>query len=209
MTIRPEVVEVAPAIAYSVWRSYKNFVDKEDLTQELYAWAVSREEYVNSVYDLENDAERKHAEKKMWWQMRRVAERYCRKEKASKCGYKIGDEYFFESTVIAMLLPTVIQSYVDNIPFDLGVEIVDDGSPKKKSNPSEGGNLIASLIDVKKAYARLPEKEQTLLKWRYMDNMTLEEVAVAMSASKSTADRRCEAAIRHIIKNLGGATPWK
>lgn len=208
MAVRSEVIEIAPAIAYSVWRQYKNFVEKEDVTQELYAWAITREEYVNSVYDAE-ESERKHAEKKMWWQMRRVAERYCRKEKAAKSGYKIGDEYFFDSTVIAILLPAVIQAHIEDIPFEIGIELVDDGSPKKKPNPSEGGNLIASLVDVRKAYTKLPGKEQNLLKLRYLDNMTLEEIGTIMEVSKSTVDRRCENAIRHLIKYLGGITPWK
>jgi hypothetical protein len=45
--------------------------------------------------------------------MRRVAERYARKEKAIKSGYQIADEAYYESTTIAQLLPFVIASVID------------------------------------------------------------------------------------------------
>ena len=53
---------------------------------------------------------RQRNEKRIAYQMRRMAERYARKEKASKAGYHTSDESFYETTTIAQLLPFVIQS---------------------------------------------------------------------------------------------------
>jgi RNA polymerase sigma factor (sigma-70 family) len=140
--------------------------------------------------------------------MRRVAERYARKEKASKAGYHTSDEAFYDTTTIAQLIPFVIASVVDGTVLEQAQEMINDGQPRKQSTPAEGGNLLAILIDIKKSFLKLEQEDKTILQMRYHENLTLQQVAQYLECATSTADRRCTSALRRLQNNLGGETPW-
>jgi DNA-directed RNA polymerase specialized sigma24 family protein len=65
------------------------------------------------------------------------------------------------------------------------------------------------LIDIKRGYEMMEEKDKTLLAARYHENLTLEKVAERFECSTSTADRRCESALRSLQRILGGDNPWQ
>ncbi len=87
--------------------------------------------------------------------------------------------------------------------------IINDGSPKKPSVPAEGGNLLATLIDVKRSYLKLEVEDQTILRMRYHEGLTLQQVAGLLECAVSTADRRCTSALRKVQNGLGGDNPWQ
>jgi RNA polymerase sigma factor (sigma-70 family) len=140
--------------------------------------------------------------------MRRVAERYARREKASKAGYHISDEAFYDTATIAQLIPFVIASVIDGTVLEQAQEMINDGTPRKQSTPAEGGNLLAILIDIKKCYLKLEQEDKTILQMRYHDNLTLQQIAQYLECATSTADRRCTSALRRLQDKLGGNTPW-
>jgi RNA polymerase sigma factor (sigma-70 family) len=140
--------------------------------------------------------------------MRRVAERYARKEKARKAGYKTSDEAFYDTTIIAQLIPFVIASIVNGTVLEQAQEMINDGTPRKQSTPAEGGNLLAILIDIKKCYLKLGQEDKTILQMRYHDNFTLQQIGQYLECATSTADRRSTAALRKLQNKLGGETPW-
>ena len=140
--------------------------------------------------------------------MRRAAERYARKEKASKVGYNVHDETFYETTTIAQLLPFIIQSVLNGTVLEQAQDMVNDGSPKKQSVPAESGNLLAILMDIKKAYQKLEPKDQKILELRYHDSYTLQQIAQYLECAVSTADRRCANSMRKLQDLLGGDSPW-
>lgn len=65
------------------------------------------------------------------------------------------------------------------------------------------------LIDIKKAYLFLEVGEQVLLRLRHFDSFTLKQIAGQLECAVSTADRRCSNALRKLIDNLGGTSPFK
>ena len=138
-----------------------------------------------------------------------MAERYARKEKATKGGYSVTDETFYDTTTIAQLLPFVISSILNDAPLDQGQVMVDDGTPKKPSAPAESGNFLAILIDIKKAYQLLEVDDQKLLELRYHDSLTLQQISEYFEVSISTADRRCANAMTKLQENIGGDNPWQ
>ena len=93
--IHPIINDLVPAMANSIVQRFKSYVEAEDVRQECLMWAMSRTEYINSQLNVEDAEERKHNEQRIAWQMRRVAERYARKEKAAKAGYHITDEAYY------------------------------------------------------------------------------------------------------------------
>ena len=128
---------IVPSVANVVLRRFRGWVDREDLMQECYAWATAKNKQLTELLNEPNAIERIANEKRTAYQMRRVAERYARREKATKSGYQTSDEAFYETTTIAQLLPFVIQSVLHGSVLQQAQDMINDGSPKKPSAPAE------------------------------------------------------------------------
>ena len=207
--LHPVVYELAPSVAYAIHRRYKHWVEREDITQECIAWAVTRNAYITEQMSVEDPKQLEHNQSRIAWQMKRAVERYARKEKANKSGYQINDEVYYQTFTLGQLLPFVITSIIDGTVLEQMQEMINDGQPRGSSSPSEGGNLLASLIDIKKCYLKLDQKDQELLRMRHYDNATLQQIAAFLECAVSTADRRCSNALRRLQDELGGETPWR
>ena len=207
--LHPAISDIIFSVATSIHRRYRQFVERDDVKQECYAWYYSRVEHFNTLLSEENSIQRVINEKRIAWQMKRHAERYARKEKATRSGYKLTDEAFYDTVVIAQLLPHVIASVIDNTVLEQAQNLINDGQPKKQSAPAEGGNLLATLIDIKKAYLKLDVVDKDILIKRYHENLTLQELATYLECAVSTADRRCQNSLRKLQNNLGGESPYQ
>jgi RNA polymerase sigma factor (sigma-70 family) len=207
--VYPVVYELATSVANTIYRRYNNYAERDDIKQEILAWALTRSQYMIDQLSEPNTDRRKHNEQRIAWQMRRVAERYARKEKAAKSGYLINDEAYYESATVGQLLPFVIASIENGTVIEVAQHMVQDGQPKGKSSPAEGGNLLSMLIDIKKAYLILEPEEKILLRLRHFETLTLQQIADQLECAVSTADRRCANALRKLIDNLGGMSPFK
>ena len=205
----PAAGDIVFSVARSIFSRYRNFVEREDVVQECWSWYYSRAEHFNQLLSEESTVQRVINEKLMAWQMKRHAERYARREKATRSGYKLTDEAFYDTVVIAQLLPHVIASVVDNTVLEQAQNLINDGQPKKQSAPAEGGNLLATLIDIKKAYLKLDVVDKDILIKRYHENLTLQELATYLECAVSTADRRCQNSLRRLQNNLGGESPYQ
>jgi RNA polymerase sigma factor (sigma-70 family) len=205
----PSAGDIVFSVARTIFSRYRNFVEREDVVQECWSWYYSRAEHFNQLLSEENTVQRVINEKRMAWQMKRHAERYARREKATRSGYKLTDEAFYDTVVIAQLLPHVIASVVDNTVLEQAQNLINDGQPKKQSAPAEGGNLLATLIDIKKAYLKLDVVDKDILIKRYHENLTLQELASYLECAISTADRRCQSSLRKLQNNLGGDSPYQ
>jgi RNA polymerase sigma factor (sigma-70 family) len=207
--LHPSIFEITPSVAYAVHRQFKQWVERDDVKQECMQWAMARIEYINSQLSEEDTDQRRHNEQKIAWQMSRAAERYCRKEKAVKSGYQLGDEAFYQTGMLGQLLPFVIASVIDGTVLEQAQEMIRDGQPKGSSSPAEGGNLLSMLIDIKKCYQKLEDDEKQILMLRYHENLTLERIGEVLGCHRSSADRRCNHALRELNNLLGGASPYQ
>jgi DNA-directed RNA polymerase specialized sigma24 family protein len=206
--LHPVIYDLVPSVANTIYRRYKSYVEKDDIKQECMAWAMTRANDHNVDLMEPIEERRRHNEQRIAYQMRRVAERYARKEKAAKSGYNTTDEVYYESFTLGQLLPFVIASVIDGTVLEQVQQMIQDGQPKGKSSPSEGGNLLASLIDIKKGYLQLEIEDQTLLRLRHHENFTLQQIAGHLECAISTADRRCAHSLRRLQEILGGISPW-
>ena len=207
--IHPILYDLVPALANSITRRYRSYVEIDDVKQECFKWALTRTQYIAEQLNEEDTEKRRHNEQKLAWQMRRVAERYARREKAQKSGYQITDEAYYESSTLGQLLPFIIASVIDGTVLEQAQEMLQDGLPRGSSSPAEGGNLLATLLDIKRCYLELDQKEQTLLVYRYYSNLTLTQVSELEGCAVSTADRKINNAMRKLIQKLGGESPFK
>ena len=204
----PILNDIVPSVVNIVHRRYRKYVDRADLAQEAYAWLMTRVVYFNGLLAEENEAVRLANQRRIGWQMKRAVERYARKEKATRSGYQTNDESFYDVVTIAQLLPYVIASIVNDTAIEQAQNLVNDGTPRKPSAPAEGGNLLATLIDIKKSYELLDEDEQKILRLRYHENYTLQQLSEVLECAISTADRRCGNALRKLLNFMGGESPY-
>ena len=207
--LHPIVYELAPSVAYAVHRRYKHWVEREDVIQECIAWAVTRNAYITDQMSVEDPKQLEHNLSRIAWQMKRAVERYARKEKANKSGYQINDEVYYQTFTLGQLLPFVITSIIDGTVLEQMQEMINDGQPRGSSSPAEGGNLLASLIDIKKCFLKLDQKDQAVLRMRHYENATLQQIAQYLECAVSTADRRCSNSLRRLQDELGGETPFR
>ena len=208
--IDPVIYDIAPGVARAIHGRYKTYVEREDVLQECLSWALTRHSWIaEQLLEATDPDKRKHAESRIAWQMRRAAERYSRREKATKSGYQITDEAYYQGYTLGQLLPFVIASVVDNTVLEQIQDMIQDGLPRGSSSPSEGGNLLANLIDIKVGYTKLEAEDKILLRVRYLDNFTLQQIANHYQCSVSTADRRIDGAMRRLQDKLGGVSPFQ
>ena len=206
--LHPILTDLVPAVANSIARRFKGWVERDDLKQELYLWALGRQSQYLDQLNEENKDKREYSVSRIAFQMRRIAEKYARREKARKAGYHTSDEVFYDTATIARLMPSILQSVIEGTVLEQAQDLINDGQPRKQPAPSEGGNLLAILIDVKKSYLKLEEEDKVILRMRYYDNNTLQEISQYLEVAVSTADRRCTSALRRLQDLLGGDTPW-
>lgn len=81
----------------TVYRRYRRYTTWNDISQEQWLWLCSNPAHALDMLDV--------SETQLWAKLRAVAERYARKEKAAKAGYREEDEYFYSIVRIAELLP--------------------------------------------------------------------------------------------------------
>jgi RNA polymerase sigma factor (sigma-70 family) len=206
--LHPILADLVPAVANSITRKFKGWVERDDVKQELYLWVLGRQSQYLDQLNEENKEKREYSVSRLAFQMRRIAEKYARREKARKAGYQTTDEAFYDTATIAQLMPHILASVIEGTVLEQAQELINDGQPRKQSTPAEGGNLLAILIDVKRSYLKLNEDDKVLLRMRYYDNVTLQEIAQYLECATSTADRRCTSALRRLQDLLGGDTPW-
>ena len=206
--LHPTLYELVPSVSYVISRKFKGWVDLADIKQECFLWAIGRGQQFVDLLNEPDANKREQNERRIAYQMQRMAERFARKEKARKAGYKTSDEAFYDTTIIAQLIPFVIASIVNGTVLEQAQEMINDGTPRKQSTPAEGGNLLAILIDIKKCYLKLQQEDKTILQMRYHDNYTLQQIGQYLECATSTADRRCTSALRRLQDKLGGQTPW-
>ncbi len=208
--VDPVIYDIAPGVARAIHNRYKAYVEREDVVQECLSWALTRHSWIaDQLLEATDPDKRKHAESRIAWQMRRAAERYSRREKATKSGYQITDEAYYQGYTLGQLLPFVIASVVDGTVLEQIQDMIQDGQPRGSSSPSEGGNLLANLIDIKIGYTKLEAEDKILLRVRYLDSFTLQQIANHYQCSVSTADRRIDGAMRRLQDLLGGVSPFQ
>ena len=203
------IYDIVPSVANAVYKRFEKWTERADIKQECLLWAMTRADWINEQLSEPNTEQRRHNEQRLAWQMMRVAERYARKEKATKSGYQLGDEAYYETATLGQLLPLVIASVLDGTVLEQAQEMIRDGQPKGSSSPAEGGNLLAMLLDIKKGFVSLSAEDQKVLTLRYHENFTLEQIAQVLECGKSSADRRCNHALRELNNKLGGASPYR
>ena len=175
-------------------------IDTEDIRQILFQWFV---EHPNKLNTWEAIGE-KDAKNLIYRSLRNQALDYCQAWKAKSGGYETSDLFYYEGDMVEALLPSVIRGEM-NITQKLN--LAGGGRP---SAPSEGGNLMAMMIEIDAGYWKLPKDDRKLLFLRYAETMDFGDIATEMElGSEDTARMRHKRAIRKLINKIGGFKPYR
>ena len=198
-----DVVEIAQTSAYVITRNYKGFAEADDVKQELLEWSLKRNDKIQEWLNEDlSKQEYRVGIKRLAKTFNRMADRYCRKEKAKKLGYSIHDEAFYSTGMIEELLPLAFSSNI--ITKDPATEFVSNGG----GDPATAGSFLASMYDIRIALRELTIDLYEILRMRYEDGAKLEDIASYFDVTDSTINRKISTAIKQISKELGGESPW-
>jgi DNA-directed RNA polymerase specialized sigma24 family protein len=215
--LHPDWIDHANAVAVSTCRRWSPFVERDELVNELWMYAVRNVERVNEMieppdaYTISEDGEVvvdvrlvRAAHRRLEKRMASYAERYARRAKAEQSGYHWLDEFFYSAQLVEDLLPVALSAERDPalLPDDDAVS-----TKRKRSLLSEGGNLPAMCADIQGAVSRLPEQQREVLVAVYGQGERPVDVAAAVGVSRQAVEARINRAVRGIVSALGGDDP--
>jgi DNA-directed RNA polymerase specialized sigma24 family protein len=175
-------------------------IDIKDIRQNLYQWFV---EHPNKLDTWEAIGE-KDAKNLIYRSLRNQALDYCQAWKAKTGGYETSDLFFYQADMIEALLPSVLRGEI-NLAHKLNL-----GGTARPSAPSEGGNLMAMMIEIDAGFWKLGKEDRKLLFLRYSESMDFQAIADEMKLpSEDTARMRNKRTIRKLINKIGGFKPYR
>jgi len=173
-------------------------LEREDIAQELWLWALEHDEKVQEWL-----GEGKRGEGRLAKSLRRRARAYAIREKAAVVGYEPEDNYFYSTGLLRELIPQAL----DRESWAESGTASETGKLSRTTPPSEGGNRIAMLADVRSALEAGTETDKELLWTHFGLQMDEEEHALVLGVTVDTFRKRVNRAVQRVQRRLGGAKP--
>lgn len=164
-------------IASRVWQKYRDYVEFDDLQQEAAAWWYGKGQRHLPVYLADENLGR--AAVSLW----RVMAAYAAKEKAIQSGYQPRDQYRYSAAEVIDLIPIALDP--DGLPESGHRE-----GPAAHGNLAEGGEVLAALVDVRRALNALPEADLHFLTLADDCSYDWEQVAARTGGVPDSGRRR-------------------
>ena len=186
-------------IAADYHRRY-SMVETEDLYQEMYLWFASHPRKFKEWSTFpEKEKDRLIAKS-----LRNASLKYCEKEKARKLGYDLADLYYYDISVLEAFLPTVISE-----SYEIPAKIKDLNFKFGKGEINDGMNWLSLRSDIARAYYRLSEAKQNVLRLRFTDDTAdWQAVAKELSTTPDGARMKVQRALGSLTQHLGGWRPF-
>ena len=183
-------------LASEYYRKYP-VTEAEDIRQVLWVWFLTHP----VKYTEWSKLPAKDKERLIARSLRNAALKYCEQEKAKKVGYDISDLYYYDPTVIEAFLPSImgntyeIPSKIKDLNFKFG----------KSGEVTDGNNWLVLRSDIEKAFNRLAEAKQNILRIRFsVDNYEWNDLGKELNTSADGARMKVNRALSSLIKILGG-----
>ena len=189
---------IVVSVAAEYHKKY-DMVELEDIKQELYQWFL---EHPNKLTEWEAIG-KKDAKNLIYRSLRNQALDYCQKWKAKSIGYEVSDLFYYEPEMVEALLPAVLRGEFTVMP------VLNLGKTGRPPAPSEGGNLMAMMVEINNAYDKLSTEARTVLFYKYAESLDFAGIATEMQLDSQDAARmRHNRAIKKLITRIGGFKPY-
>jgi hypothetical protein len=191
------VMRACHRAAMKVARTNKRYVDTADVQSEMYVWVAKHPTHVAEWLE-----DGQHGMNKLNVALYRAGHRYASKERARLTGCQLSDFYWYTPAVLEEVLPDV-WDYKDWSPTT-GME-----HNRGKSDPAEGGNRQAMMIDVAWAVSTLGVEDQLLLRKRFADGgMFPAAMAESMDMTTDGVRKKIDRVLDKLVERLGGEPPF-
>jgi DNA-directed RNA polymerase specialized sigma24 family protein len=189
---------VVVSVAAEYHKKY-DMVELDDIKQELYGWFL---EHPKKLDEWEAIG-KKDAKNLIYRSLRNQALDYCQKWKAKSIGYEVSDLFYYEPEMVEALLPSVLREEFTVMP------VLNLGKTGRPPAPSEGGNLMAMMVEINDAYFKLSTEDKTVLFYKYAESLDYAAIAAEMKlGSEDAARMRHNRAIKKLITRIGGFKPF-
>lgn len=189
---------VVVAVAAEYHKKY-DMVELDDIKQELYGWFL---EHPKKLDEWEAIG-KKDTKNLLYRSLRNQALDYCQKWKAKSIGYEVSDLFYYEPEMVEALLPAVLREEFTVMP------VLNLGKTGRPPAPSEGGNLMAMMVEINDAYFKLSTEDKTVLFYKYAESLDYAAIASEMKlGSEDAARMRHNRAIKKLITRIGGFKPY-
>jgi len=176
-------------------------VERDDIAQEMWVWFVSHPNKYNEWSALDQ----KNCDKVIAKSLRNASLKFCEREKAKHSGYQSSDLYYYDASVIEAFLPSIIGK-----SYEMPNKIQDLNANSGSSVLSEGNNWLTLRADIEKAYNKLSEAKQNVLRLRFsVEQPDWTELSKDMNSTPDGARMKVQRAVNSIIKILGGWKPYR
>jgi hypothetical protein len=176
-------------------------VERDDIAQEMWVWFVSHPNKYNEWSALDQ----KDCDKVIAKSLRNASLKFCEREKAKHSGYQSSDLYYYDASVIEAFLPSIIGK-----SYEMPSKIQDLNANSGSSVLSEGNNWLTLRADIEKAYDKLSEAKQNVLRLRFsVEQPDWTELSKDMDSTPDGARMKVQRAVNSIIKILGGWKPYR
>jgi DNA-directed RNA polymerase specialized sigma24 family protein len=176
-----------------------NMVERDDIKQALYEWFL---EHPNKLDEWEAIG-KKDAKNLIYRSIRNQALDYCQTWKAKSVGYEASDLFYYEPDMVEALLPAILRKDFTVMP------VLNLGKTGRPPAPSEGGNMMAMMVEIDAAYNKLSIEDKTVLFYKYAESLDYASIAKEMElGSEDAARMRHNRAIKKLITRIGGFKPF-
>ena len=176
-------------------------VERDDIAQEMWVWFVAHPNKYNEWSALDQ----KDCDKVIAKSLRNASLKFCEREKAKHSGYQVSDLYYYDASVIETFLPSIISN-----SYEIPSKIQDLNANSGSSVLSEGNNWLTLRADIEKAYNKLSEAKQNVLRLRFsVEQPDWSELSKDMGSTPDGARMKVQRAVNSIIKILGGWKPYR
>lgn len=194
-----EYNDVVQQLASEYVRKYA-MLERDDIAQELWVWFVGHPRKYKEWSELES----KDKDKLIAKSLRNAALKYCEREKAKKVGYDTSDLYYYDVSVVEAFLPSIIAG-----TYSIPVSIQDLNAKFGSGNLADGNNWLALRSDIAKAFEKLSDAKQNILRLRFsIDSPDWSLLAKDMDSTPDGARMKVQRAVNSLVKNLGGWRPY-
>jgi RNA polymerase sigma factor (sigma-70 family) len=174
--------------------------EASDFSQEAAAWMLDREEMLVRVHDEMYDSPDDFAR----WLLKCLRNEfrdYLVDIRGQATGCERQDCYWYSRAELEALLDSVFNDDAWQEP-----PVVEGGGRSSKP-AAHGGNWIATLADVSRAFSRLPLDDQLLLGAFHEEGKMNKEVAAEYETTEAAMSAKHGRAIERLLKILGGPRP--
>lgn len=191
--------DMVQMLAAEYANKYK-MLQKNDIAQELWVWFVGHDTKLKEWEDLKQ----KDKDKLIAKSLRNAALKYCEREKARSIGYDLSDLYYYDASVIEAFLPSIIGN-----TYEIPQSIQDLNVKFGTGQASEGNNWLSLRSDIAKAFNKLSEMKQNILRLRFsVESPDWAILSKDMDSTPDGARMKVQRAVNSLIKNLGGWKPY-